>query len=74
MENKKELYTNNNDKPKIKLCEGSRSITTPLAPELIITKCPLSCDNCKAIYTNKLTGIRIKCNCVCHDSIVLETH
>ena len=74
MENKKELPINNIDKQEIKLYEKNRSVTTPLAPELIITKCPLSCDNCKAIYTNKLTGIRIKCNCVCHDSIVLETH
>jgi hypothetical protein len=73
MENRKELPTNNNDKHRIKLFEEHRSIITPLALELMITKCPLSCDNCKTIYSNKLTGIKIRCICVCHDKIFLET-
>ncbi len=74
MENKKEVTINNNDKHEIKLYEENRSIPTPPVLELLINKCPLRCNNCKTIYTNKLTGIQIRCQCHCHDRIILETH
>lgn len=73
MENKKELYINNISKQEIKLYEENRSVTTPLAPELLIAKCPLSCDNCKTIYSNKPTGIKIVCKCNCHNTLVTDT-
>ena len=66
MENKMKLPINNDDKHEIKLYEENRSIATPSVLELLITKCPLSCDNCKTIYANKLTGIQIRCTCFCH--------
>jgi hypothetical protein len=72
MNGEKELPTIINEKHEIKLYEESRSISTPLTPEIVIFKCPLSCDNCKTIYSNKSTGIKIVCKCSCHDSIIPE--
>ena len=31
-----------------------------------IANCPLGCDDCKVIYTNKETGFKIICGCNCH--------
>ena len=67
MKDKKELAIVISDKQEIKLCQGeSRSISNPSGLELSITKCPISCTNCKTVYSNKLTGIRIVCRCSCH--------
>jgi hypothetical protein len=61
------LPINNNDKHEIKLCQGeNESINDPSGVELSITKCPISCTNCKTVYSNKLTGIKIRCWCSCH--------
>lgn len=57
----------NNNKHDIKLYEAeNRSIKSPSGLELSIAKCPLHCNNCKTVYSNKLTGIRIVCRCNCH--------
>ncbi len=70
MENKKELSINNNDRHEIKLCQGkNRSIKSPSGLELSIAKCPLTCDNCKTVYSNESTGIRIRCWCSCHFAV-----
>lgn len=57
-----------NDKHEIKLYENNVSISDPPSTvlELSIAKCPISCNNCKTVYSNKLTGIKIVCNCQCH--------
>lgn len=31
-----------------------------------ITNCPILCKECKKIYTNKDTGLKIICECSCH--------
>ena len=66
MDKEKEFPIIISDEHKIKLFEESQKITTPLASEFVIFKCPLNCDNCKTIYSNKLTGIKIVCKCSCH--------
>ncbi len=70
MNKEKELPIIINNEHKIKLFEENQKITTPLAPEFVIFKCPLNCDNCKTIYSNKLTGIKIVCKCSCHVNTV----
>lgn len=67
MEKEKELYINKINKQEIKLYEENRSVATLLPLELLIAKCPMTCNNCKTIYSNKSTGIKIVCNCLCHD-------
>jgi len=57
----------NNNKQEIKLYEfKSQSIKHSSILELSITKCPITCHNCKIVYSNKLTGIKIVCKCPCH--------
>lgn len=31
-----------------------------------IMNCPITCKECKRIYTNKETGFKIVCECSCH--------
>jgi len=31
-----------------------------------VTNCPIACEDCKRIYTNKETGFEIVCECSCH--------
>ncbi len=63
-----EVYNNNSNNQGIKLYEENKSIDNLSASELelSITKCPVSCDSCKTVYSNKTTGIKILCKCNCH--------
>lgn len=70
MKDNKELAIVVNDKQEIKLSQGrNRSIDSSSGLELSITKCPISCNNCKTIYSNKITAIRIVCRCSCHSTV-----
>lgn len=68
MDNGKEFYIVKEDKQDIKLYEDKLNSNTILCLELSITKCPINCDVCKAIYSNKPTGFRIVCRCNCHSA------
>jgi hypothetical protein len=35
-------------------------------PDLVVNRCPVSCDDCKSIYLNKQILHRIICRCRCH--------
>jgi hypothetical protein len=72
MENGKEYSNYIKNKQKIKLYEGERTIVNSLTPEIVIYGCPLGCEKCKTIYTNKSTGIKIVCKCFCHKRIISE--
>ena len=66
MEKEKELYSTKDDTVDIKLYEENKSIKNSSILELSITKCPINCNYCKMVYSNKSTGIRIVCKCNCH--------
>ena len=66
MKNGKELYIVKKDKQDIKLYADKSNINTISGLELSITKCPIACNSCKIIYSNKSTGFRIVCRCNCH--------
>lgn len=67
MNKEKDIPININNKHEIKLCESeNRSDSNPSGLELSIANCPISCNNCKTVYLNKLTGIKIRCWCSCH--------
>jgi len=67
MNDEKEFPIVKYNKYEIKLYEENKSIRNPpTVLELSIVKCPIACNNCKTVYSNKLTGIRIVCNCPCH--------
>ncbi|MGD9674011.1 MAG: hypothetical protein AB7U98_11100 [Candidatus Nitrosocosmicus sp.] len=73
MKDEKEFPISINDKHTIKLYEEqSRSLSSPSGLELSIGKCPITCNNCKTVYSNKLTGIRIVCSCSCHSAVNQE--
>jgi hypothetical protein len=73
MKDKKELAIVINDKQEIKLSQGeNKSVNSPSGLELSITKCPMSCNNCKTVYSNKITGMRIVCRCSCHFAVNQE--
>lgn len=59
------------DKHEIKPYDENRSIRNPPPAilELLIAKCPIACNNCKTVYSNKLTGLRIVCKCICHNTL-----
>lgn len=67
MKNEKEFPIIISDKHKIKLYEDNRSFKNSSIFELSITKCPITCNKCKTVYSNKQTGIRIVCRCLCHN-------
>lgn len=71
MKNRKELVILNNDSTDIKLCEIGQRNKGPNSLELSITKCPITCVDCKAVYSNITTGFRIVCRCNCHN--LMET-
>lgn len=56
------------DQHEIKPYEKNGSIKKlpPVISDLLIAKCPIACNNCKTIYSNKLTGLQIVCKCPCH--------
>lgn len=67
MKDKKEFPISISDKHEIKLYEvQNNSVSSPSELELLIAKCPKTCNDCKTVYSNKLTGIRIVCRCGCH--------
>jgi hypothetical protein len=73
VKDEKELSVVIKDKQEIKLCqEENKSTNSPSGVELSITKCPISCNNCKTVYSNKLTGIKIRCWCSCHFVVTQE--
>jgi hypothetical protein len=63
-----EFYNNNCNNQGIKLYEENKSIDNlPASVSILsITKCPLSCESCKTVYSNNTTGIKILCKCNCH--------
>ncbi len=68
MKNEKEYSIIIKDKQEIKLYEEeSRHIKSPSVLNLSVTQCPTACNDCKTIYSNKSTGIKIVCKCSCHD-------
>ncbi|MDN5845165.1 MAG: hypothetical protein L0H53_02695 [Candidatus Nitrosocosmicus sp.] len=74
MTKRKEIPILIDDKPELKLYEENKSIRNllPEILELSIAKCPISCNNCKVVYSNKSTGIKIICYCSCHNKALLE--
>ncbi len=57
-----------NEKDEIKLYEEeSRHIKSPSVLDLSVTQCPIACNNCKTVYSNKSTGFKITCYCKCHE-------
>ncbi len=73
MNKEKDFPIVNNNKHEIKLYEAeNRSINSPLGLELSIAKCPLDCNNCKTVYSNKLTGLIIRCWSSCHFAVNQE--
>lgn len=68
MKEEKNFPIVNKDKQEIKLYEGNKeSINSFSILELSIAKCPITCNKCKTVYSNKPTGIRIVCRCLCHN-------
>ncbi len=66
MKNKKELDILKNDVIDIKLCDVGQRKKESLPLEISITKCPITCVECKTVYSNITTGFRIVCKCNCH--------
>ncbi len=40
--------------------------STASFPSIIIANCPITCKECKKVYTNRETGFKIQCECLCH--------
>ncbi len=68
MKNKNELNILKKEVLNSKHCDEEQRKKEIFPLELSITKCPLECDNCKTVYSNKLTGFRIICKCNCHEN------
>lgn len=66
MKYEKELSIFINDKQEFRLYEENKSIPSLSVLEFSIIRCPIDCNNCKIIYSNKPTGIRIFCKGNCH--------
>lgn len=36
---------------------------------LEVKKCPLTCEECKVVYTNREVDYKIICTCICHTNL-----